>query len=160
MESREAVCSNCYQQYDTSQTQRCPSCGHPAPEDRESPSASSEARNVAVSPSASAGRWKREVLNPSTLPAYATEAANRLSRAGEILFILGAIGGGLLVLLGFLIPQCSGGGFECSSSSRAVFADPVLGAVGIVGILFWYWVYALSHAISARLLLAVDKASE
>jgi hypothetical protein len=107
MESREAVCSSCYQQYDTSQTQRCPSCGHPAPEDRESPSALVDAGSVAVTRSASAIRWKHEVLNPSTLPAHAMEAA-----------------------------------------------------VGIVGIFTWYWVYALSHAISARLLLAVDKASE
>lgn len=85
----------------------------------------------------------------------AQSAAKMLTTSSTVLLILAGIGGFILVVLG-VIPQCPGGGFECSEWDRSALQNPLLVGLGLVSILFWFWVFALSRAIAARLLITAE----
>lgn len=86
----------------------------------------------------------------------ATGAADSLKLIAGILGTLGVVGGVILAVFG-LVPQCPAGDSYCSDYDKSV--NIVLFASGVVGALFWLWVYAISNAVAARVRLAAAVAA-
>ena len=84
----------------------------------------------------------------------AFDAAAELKTVALLLLILASLGGISLILIGF-IGNCPDSDRYCDSDERQI--NYVLIAVGIVSLLFWYWVFALSRVLAIRLEIALRK---
>lgn len=93
--------------------------------------------------------------SPRTPVDAARSAASTLKSAAMVIALLGAAGGIILVIAG-LVPQCPAGLATCYSDEKSI--NIALISYGVVAALFWWWVYAISNAIAARVDLAAYEA--
>lgn len=83
----------------------------------------------------------------------AFDAAAALKTGALLLLVLASLGGISLVFIG-LIGNCPEGDPYCISDERQI--NYVLIAVGLVSLVFWYWVFALSRVLAIRLEIAAE----
>ena len=130
---------------------KCPACRAPREQYGRVPGVTA-ADAVPSSTSAGSGSVSSHCDSPVQA---AHSASSNLKSAAMVLAILGVVGGVIMVIFG-LITQCPAGMAECYCSEKSI--NIALIATGVVGALIWWWIYAVSNAIAARVALAAHEA--